>query len=41
MARPAGSHTLEVWREELGRRTQDVTVKAGETAQVVFELRKG
>ena len=33
---PAGSHTLEVWHETLGRRTHDVTVKAGETASVVI-----
>lgn len=35
---PAGPHTLEVWHEELGRRTVDVTVKTGETAQVAVEF---
>jgi plastocyanin len=35
---PAGSHTVEIWHERLGKRRQDVTVKAGETAQVVFEF---
>jgi plastocyanin len=32
---PAGSHTVEVWHETLGRRTQDVTVKPGETTRLV------
>jgi hypothetical protein len=34
---PAGPHTLEVWHPELGRRTADVTVEPGKTAQVVVE----
>jgi plastocyanin len=35
---PAGRHTLEAWHETLGRRTQDVTVNAGETVRVVIEF---
>jgi plastocyanin len=35
---PAGTHTVEVWHEHLGRRTQDVTVNPGKTAQVLFEF---
>lgn len=35
---PAGSHTVEVWHEQLGRRAQDVTVEAGETVQVAVEF---
>ena len=35
---PAGRHTVEAWHETLGRRTQDVTVKAGETVQVAIEF---
>jgi hypothetical protein len=37
---PAGSHTVEAWHEVLGRRTQDVQVKAGETARVVLAFPK-
>jgi hypothetical protein len=37
---PAGSHTVEIWHETLGRQTRDVTVKPGETAEVVFEMVK-
>lgn len=37
---PAGSHTIEVWHEELGRRTADVAVKAGETVKTVIEFPK-
>lgn len=33
---PPGTHTVEVWHEALGRRSQDVVVKAGETATVLF-----
>ena len=33
---PSGSHTLEVWHPQLGRLSQPVTVKAGETTKVVF-----
>ena len=35
---PAGNHTIEVWHEELGRRTTDVAVKAGETVKTVVEF---
>jgi len=37
---PAGTHTVEAWHEELGRRTQDVAVKPGETTRIVFEFPK-
>lgn len=37
---PSGPHTVEVWHETLGRRSMDVTVKAGETTQVVLEFPK-
>ncbi|MGH7311533.1 MAG: carboxypeptidase regulatory-like domain-containing protein, partial [Candidatus Rokuibacteriota bacterium] len=37
---PAGNYTVEVWHEELGRRSADVTVKAGETAQIVVAFPK-
>jgi plastocyanin len=33
---PAGAHTLEVWHEALGRLSQDVAVKAGETTRLVL-----
>jgi plastocyanin len=35
---PAGSYTLEIWHEKLGKSTQKVTVKAKEDAKVNFEL---
>jgi len=35
---PAGSYTVEVWHEKLGKNTQKVTVKAKEDAKVGFEL---
>lgn len=35
---PPGTYTVEVWHEALGTSTQEVTVKAGETAQVSFKL---
>jgi plastocyanin len=35
---PAGSYTVEVWHEKLGKSTQKVTVKAKEEAKVSFEL---
>jgi plastocyanin len=35
---PAGSYTVEVWQEKLGKSTQKVTVKAKEDAKVSFEL---
>jgi plastocyanin len=37
---PAGAHTVEVWHAQLGRRTADVTVKAGETAAIAVEFPK-
>jgi hypothetical protein len=37
---PAGTYTLEVWHETLGKQTQKVTVKAKEEAKVNFELAK-
>ena len=37
---PPGAYSLEVWQETLGTTTQQVTVKAGETATVSFELKK-
>jgi plastocyanin len=35
---PAGSYTVEVWHEKLGKSTKKVTVKAKEEAKVSFEL---
>ena len=35
---PAGSYTVEVWHETLGKSTQKVTVKAKEDAKVTFEV---
>ncbi len=35
---PAGTYTVEVWHETLGKSTQKVTVKAKEEAKVGFEL---
>lgn len=35
---PAGKYTLEVWHEKLGRATQEVEVKAGETVNVNYEM---
>jgi plastocyanin len=35
---PAGSYTVEVWHEKLGKSTQKVTVKAKEDAKVNFEV---
>lgn len=35
---PAGSYTVEVWHEKLGKSTQKVTVKAKEDAKASFEL---
>jgi plastocyanin len=35
---PAGSYTVEVWHEKLGKNTQKVTVKAKEDAKVSFEV---
>ncbi|MBI2366437.1 MAG: carboxypeptidase regulatory-like domain-containing protein [Deltaproteobacteria bacterium] len=35
---PAGSYTVEVWHEKLGKSSQKVTVKAKEEAKVTFEV---
>ena len=35
---PAGTYTVEVWQEKLGKSTQKVTVKAKEEAKVNFDL---
>jgi plastocyanin len=35
---PAGTYTVEVWHETLGKTSQKVTVKAKEEAKVNFEL---
>ncbi|MDH3443487.1 MAG: carboxypeptidase regulatory-like domain-containing protein [Deltaproteobacteria bacterium] len=35
---PAGTYTVEVWHEKLGKSTQKVTVKAKEEAKTNFEL---
>ena len=34
---PAGTYTLETWHETLGKKTAEVTVKDGETAEASFE----
>jgi uncharacterized protein YcnI len=35
---PIGKYPLEVWHEKLGKATQEVEVKAGETVNVIFEF---
>jgi plastocyanin len=35
---PAGTYTVEVWQQKLGKSTQKVTVKAKEDAKANFEL---
>jgi plastocyanin len=35
---PAGKYTIEVWHEKLGKTTQEVEVKAGETVNVSYEM---
>lgn len=35
---PVGKYSLEVWHEKLGKTTQQVEVKAGETVNVTFEF---
>lgn len=35
---PAGTYTVEVWQEKLGKSTQKVTVKPKEEAKVNFEM---
>ncbi len=37
---PAGTYTVEVWHETLGKSSQKVTVKAKEDAKANFELKK-
>jgi plastocyanin len=37
---PAGSQTLEIWHETLGKITKAVTVKAGEEVKITIELSK-
>lgn len=37
---PPGTYTVEVWQETLGTTTQQVTVKAGETATAAFTMKK-
>jgi hypothetical protein len=37
---PPGKYTLEVWHEYLGKKSQKIEVKAGETAEADFELKK-
>lgn len=37
---PAGTYTVEVWHETLGKSSQKVTVKAKEDAKTNFELKK-
>ncbi len=35
---PAGTYTLKVWHEKLGEKTQEITVEAGGTVDVSFDL---
>ena len=35
---PAGKHSIEVWHESLGKTSQEVEVKPGETVTVSFEF---
>jgi hypothetical protein len=37
---PAGSHTVEIWHETLGKQTRGVTVKPRETTDVMVEIAK-
>ncbi|NIR52587.1 hypothetical protein GWO43_28765 [candidate division KSB1 bacterium] len=37
---PAGSYTLEIWHETLGKQIKQVEVKAGETVSLEFTLTK-
>lgn len=37
---PPGKHKVEVWHESLGKKTQEVEVKAGAATKVTFELSK-
>ena len=38
---PAGAHTLKVWHEKFGEKTQQVTVTAGATAEVTITYQPG
>ena len=35
---PAGKYKVEIWHEKLGKQTQEVEVKAGETAKLDIEF---
>jgi plastocyanin len=37
---PAGTYEIEAWHEKLGKQTQKVTVKAGETKTVTFTFKR-
>jgi len=37
---PPGKHKVEVWRETLGKMTQEVDVKAGVPTRITFEMAK-
>ena len=37
---PPGTYTVEVWHEKLGTVSQKITLKPGETKQVVFKMKK-
>ncbi len=37
---PAGTYTVEIWHEKLGKQKKQVTVKSGEETEVVFSLKK-
>jgi len=37
---PAGTYTVEAWHEKYGKKTQQVTVKDGETAEISFTFSK-
>jgi plastocyanin len=37
---PAGTYTIEVWQEKIGRKTAEVTVTAGKEASVEFILKQ-
>jgi hypothetical protein len=37
---PAGSHAIEVWHPVLGKQSRDLDVRAGQTTQVVFEMKQ-
>ncbi|MFA0750983.1 MAG: hypothetical protein SLRJCFUN_001386 [Candidatus Fervidibacter sp.] len=37
---PAGTYEIEAWHEKLGKQTQKVTVKAGETKTITFTFKR-